>query len=172
MDPPTTVFLTGTPGIGKTTVITRFLERTSLRCTGFYTGEIRGTRGERRGFKVTSIPDGREGVLASVDIVSGPRVGKYRVAVPDFEAIALPAMVPGDGDLLVIDEIGRMELHSGRFREQVQECLARCPVLATVKQGRTDSFTSKLVDRPGSILLEVTRDNRDAMVNHLLDLFG
>jgi len=56
------VLLTGRPGIGKTTLIKRLIEATSLSKGGFYTGEVR-EKGQRVGFSLTTL-DGKESVLA------------------------------------------------------------------------------------------------------------
>ena len=54
------LLLTGPPGVGKTTVVRRIVERLpgTVRPAGFYTEEIR-FRGERRGFRAVTF-DGKE----------------------------------------------------------------------------------------------------------------
>ncbi|KAJ6413351.1 hypothetical protein OIU84_006195 [Salix udensis] len=115
--------VTGPPGAGKTTLIMRVLEtlktsNPSLKIQGFYTREIREGI-ERVGFEVVTL-DGRKAPLAST-IVSTPdtrwpTVGKYKVDISSFEAVALPELqIKEDTDLFIIDEVGKMELFSSSF---------------------------------------------------------
>ena len=79
------VLLTGRPGIGKTTLIKKVIDMTSLSKGGFYTEEIREA-GQRVGFSLTTL-DRKESVLAHVKIRSPYRVGRYGVDIDSFEAI-------------------------------------------------------------------------------------
>jgi len=106
------LLLTGSPGIGKTTVIHAVLRRLEeVKCAGFYTEEKRHA-GQRVGFKIITL-DGQEGTLASIGRKE-PTVGRYSIHVAEFERLVLPHLdleiTPAD--LYVIDEIGKMELLS------------------------------------------------------------
>lgn len=156
------ILLTGIPGIGKTTVIrstVRQLE--AIRCAGFYTEEKRH-QGQRIGFKIVTL-DGSEGTLASIDRGRAPTVGRYTVHVQEFESLALPQLDPQatPADLYVIDEVGRMELLSPRFRVRLVDLLAQpSNLLATVaKKGK--GFIEQIKARNDIQLLEVTREIRD-----------
>ena len=56
-----------------------------------------------------------------------PKTGAYSVDVETFERIALPTLVVDDSNMghraVVIDEIGRMELHSTGFKKAVEALL-------------------------------------------------
>jgi len=161
------LFLTGSPGVGKTTVIRRIVERLDgFTCAGFYSAEKR-QRGQRIGFKVVTL-SGEEGPLASVGRTP-PTVGKYSVHVTEFENLVLPELAPQTtpADLYVIDEIGKMELFSHQFRNRVIDLLAE-PVnlLATIaKKGK--GFADQIKARSDIELIEVTRNNRDELADQL-----
>ena len=99
------ILITGRPGIGKTTVIQKVLERMKPMAGGFFTEEIR-KRGNRLGFRVRDIHTGKEGILAHVEHRGGPRVGKYGVDIDSFEEIGVAALVEAMGreGCVVIDE--------------------------------------------------------------------
>lgn len=62
------IFVTGQPGVGKSTLIQRVLHQLQLpagTATGFYTEEVR-SGSERVGFDVVTL-DGHKGVLSRVD---------------------------------------------------------------------------------------------------------
>ncbi|BFI12248.1 nucleoside-triphosphatase [Marchantia polymorpha subsp. ruderalis] len=147
------VFVTGPPGVGKTTLIMKVLERLrseypNLQMRGFYTRETRDSAGQRVGFEAVTV-DGRSASLASIfpfsssSSAAGTRaaaakVGKYNVDVRSFESLVLPELqaiaqredVGGSSSsssssnrLFVIDEVGKMELFSSSFFPAVCDIL-------------------------------------------------
>ena len=158
------LLLTGPPGVGKTTLVLHALAGLPPVASGFVTRELRQD-GERVGFAVETLA-GARAVLAHSDLRSPHRVGRYRVDLAAFEAVALPAIDPALGGvrLIVVDEIGKMECFSTRFRELVVAALdSDRAVLATVPL-RGDRFVEGLKARPDVTLLHVTPGNRDELV--------
>ena len=118
---------TGQPGCGKTTLTRRAEETIVLRswkCDRFYTEEVLGKDGKRIGFDVVTV-SGERGVLSRK---GGPPACQRlaRTLLTELERIALPTLkVANDSQrAIVIDEIGRMELHSAAFRKAVDALLA------------------------------------------------
>lgn len=163
------IFLTGRPGVGKTTVIIKVVEGFRGRAGGFYTQEIR--KGNlREGFQVRTL-DGRDGVLAHVGH-SGPfRVGRYGVDVDAFDEIALPSLERAleRDELIVIDEIGKMELFSRRFQTLIQKVLASDKRTLGVIHQRIDSFTQRIRQWPTVEIWAVTEANRDSLPRLILE---
>lgn len=164
---PHALLITGTPGVGKTTVIRRVadaLKAEGLR--GFYTEEIRED-GERRGFRLVSF-DGAARVIAHEDFPKGPRVGKYGVDVPALDA-AVPLLRPDpNARVYLVDEIGKMECLSERFVAAMRALIAGgAPVVATVG-ARGGGFMDEVKRDPACELWEVTRANRDALPARVL----
>jgi nucleoside-triphosphatase THEP1 len=82
------LFLTGTLGVGKTTLIRGVLKRLKeVSCAGFYTEEKRH-KGQRIGFKIITL-DGQEGTLASIGRKE-PTVGRHSIHIAEFEELILP----------------------------------------------------------------------------------
>jgi nucleoside-triphosphatase len=70
--------------------------------------------------------------------------------------------------VVVIDEIGKMELFSPAFRRAVVDALASPKaVLGTVMAG-PEPWADALKARPDVTLVEVTRDNRDKLAAQIL----
>jgi len=164
------MLLKGRPGIGKTTVarrLLRLLQEAGVPVAGFTTGELRTNR-RREGFVVEAVSGVRE-VLAHVDLPGPPRVGRYGVDLAALERVALPALrEPGAGGVVVVDELGRMELASAAFRAAVVELLGRdVAVVATVHQAR-DRFTDAVRRRPDIRVVRVTEATRDALPEQLM----
>lgn len=162
------ILLTGKPGSGKTTLIRRVLERLSAPAGGFYTQEIR-EGGTRKGFEIITL-DGRRATMAHVDIRGPHRVGRYGVDVGVVDELAVEAIQAALArhELVVIDEIGPMEILSARFRHVVREALeSGSPILGSVVQ-RSTPFTDPIKATPGVRVLEVTRHNRDVLLPRVL----
>jgi nucleoside-triphosphatase len=162
------LLLTGRPGVGKTTLVQAVLrELSDVPAAGFVTSEIR-SRGGRTGFRVVTLRGG-EAILAHIEIRGKYRVSRYGVDVEAFERVALPELVPDSRThLVVIDEIGKMECFSRAFREAVVQALdSDTPVVATVSL-RGDRFIEELKAREDSLVIEITRANRDHLVSDLV----
>lgn len=157
------LWLTGTPGIGKTTVIQRAAEALSgRRLGGFYTEEIR-RGGVRQGFRLESFRGG-SAVMAHVELPKRYRVGRYGVdvtAIDELSSTALATEPPAD--VYLVDEVGKMECLSRRFIGSLLALLdGPHTVVATIAR-----YGGGLIDdlkrRPGSTLWVVTLDNRADM---------
>jgi nucleoside-triphosphatase len=165
-----TILLTGRPGVGKTTVIKRVVEQLGARAGGFYTAEMR-KGGRRQGFKIVTL-DGQEGILSHVDIKGRPRVSRYGVNLTDLDEVAVAALrqAIAEADIIVVDEIGKMELFSEEFRKAVTEAVESVkPVLGTVMATR-DPWVDSLKALPQVTVIEVTQDNREQMVPLVMEL--
>jgi nucleoside-triphosphatase len=164
---PIRLLLEGRPGAGKTTVARRLvglIRYGGVMVSGFTTEEIR--QGRRRiGFAVESV-SGRRAVMAHVDLPGPPRVGKYGVDLDALERVALPSLSAA-AEVLVVDELGKMELSSDRFRDAVAHVFdADVAVVATVHR-----FRHPLTDALKDVheVIEVTRENREQLPERIAD---
>lgn len=165
------ILLTGVPGCGKTTVIRKVVSALDIPARGFYTAEER-TGGRRTGFSIRTL-DGRSGTLARVGLASPWRVGRYGVDLDSVDLLAVASINTGnETDLIVIDEIGKMECFSSLFCRTVEDALdSSNPVLGTVA-ARGSDFIRKIRNRPDISLIEVTRENRDRLPEDLVERFS
>jgi nucleoside-triphosphatase len=165
----TKTLITGKPGVGKTTLVQKIIKQMgSAIMAGFYTSEIRGT-GSRLGFKLLGLNGGYQ-TLAHVQINSRHRVGRYGVDKDGFEKfLATLDLLNPEVELIVIDEIGKMELFSNCFRNLVCDALnADKQVLATIALKGND-FIREIKQRLDIHLLEVTHANRDCLLGAIVE---
>jgi len=165
--------LTGQPGCGKTTAVRSIVARLAeeapgLSVRGFWTEEIR-EQGVRVGFGIETV-SGAVGTLARAGLASPYRVGRYGVDRESFESVAVAELegaleqaARGHAVVVVIDEIGKMELFSERFRQVVRQAFSAVPhVVATIMQ-RPHPFADELKARADVTLIVVTPGNRDRL---------
>lgn len=162
------ILITGNPGVGKTTLIQNIVSKLNISAGGFYTTEVRDENGKRWGFKIISL-DGRSEILASVEIISQRRVGKYGVDVGAVDRVGVTAVrnAMDRDDIVVIDEIGRMELTSKQFRDAAMEVLdSSKPLLGTVAIKET-SFAEKIRKRQDTRIIRLTRNNISEVTTYI-----
>lgn len=161
--------LTGQPGTGKTALIKEALTRGKPGAGGFYTEEIR-TGGVRRGFKIVTL-DGQEAILAHVDI-SGPyRVSKYGVDIEALNRVGVSALLQAsrERDLIVVDEIGKMELLSPQFKQVVMQALdSGRKVLGTIMLS-PHPLADQIKRHAEVEVVLLTRDNRGEAMLKVMD---
>jgi nucleoside-triphosphatase len=164
------IFLTGAPSSGKTTVIKKVLSRIPCNAKGFYTEEERA--GDRRvGFLMKTL-DGKKGYLAHQNITSEYAIRRYGVSIPNIEAIAVPSITPEPGKIIILDEIGKMECFSEKFRQAALSILdSDCIVIGTITLGGTD-FVQEVKQRDDLEIMEVTPVNRDRLPDTILTKVG
>jgi nucleoside-triphosphatase len=101
-------------------------------------------------------------------------VGKYGIDVEGLEGVGVAALTeaPEEQDLLVIDEIGKMELLSPRFREAVREALeGGRRVLGTIMLA-PHPWADEIKRHPRVWLLPVSRENRPWVLDEVRRWLG
>jgi nucleoside-triphosphatase THEP1 len=159
------IVLTGLPRIGKTTIIKAVISKLSDKCAGFYTEEIKEQE-ERVGFQLITLGN-NSCTLAHRDISGHTHVGKYGVDLECVEGVGVAAIKKGikTGKIVIIDEIGKMEILSRAFRLAVLDALdSKSPVMGTMLSKR-HPFCDRIRARKDVEVLEVTEKNRDKLVD-------
>jgi nucleoside-triphosphatase len=161
--------LMGLPGTGKTTIIRKAISQSRLNAGGFYTQEIR-VAGKRQGFSIITL-DGQSAILAHIDSPGSCRVSKYGVDITQLDTVGVAALYRAvdESDVVVIDEIGKMELFSPQFRKAVKAAMeSGKKVLGTIMAAPA-SFTDNIKRLPGVEIIEVTRENRNQVLHEVLE---
>jgi nucleoside-triphosphatase len=166
---PLNILITGVPGIGKTTLIKKIGSKLAdLRPVGFYTEEIR-ENGVRRGFELISL-SGRRGLLSHVDITSPYRVSKYGVDVRRFEDFLdfIPFFERAT-EMVIIDEIGKMECFSKKFEQIVRALLDSEKMFISTISLKGSGFIAEVKERNDVRLFELSPVNRGSLLSEILE---
>jgi nucleoside-triphosphatase len=169
------IFLvTGSPGAGKTTILLETVE--ALKKKGYKIGGMLSKEaredGVRIGFEIIDFETKRRGWLAHVRQSNGPQVGKYKVNLADLESIGAAAIrnAAVNAQIIIIDEIGPMELHSSAFKEAVAEALeSGKPVIGVIHERARDSLINSIRKRDDTQIIQVTRSNRESLHSLLIE---
>jgi nucleoside-triphosphatase len=162
------LFLTGEPGSGKTTVVERAIEimtSNHIRIGGMVSREIL-ERGVRVGFLLRDLITQEQGILAHVNQADGPRVGKYRVNLTDIEQVGASSIrrAIDEADVIIVDELGPMELHSMPFILAMKAALESAkPFLGTIHKRASHPLINQIKENRRSEIIEVIKSNREEL---------
>ena len=159
------IAVTGSPGVGKATLVAKVTSGTKLRVGGVLARDRR-YKDRRTGFELLDLSTGMVGILAD-ESGDGPQLGKYRVHLDDLDLIGAQAVENALGcDLIVVDEVGPMELSSHRFVLAVEKAIASPkPMLVVLHQWSNHRLAKKI--RGSFRVLTVTRENRDSLADEI-----
>jgi nucleoside-triphosphatase len=167
----TIIVLTGTPGVGKTTIVMSVankLKASDIKVGGVVSREVR-TNNIRTGFEFIDIATDDRRVLASIT-ENGPRVGKYFVNLSgcQFAAdIVTKALI--NSDVIICDEIGPMELKSKEFTDAARDLLKTDKrVIIVVRQKLEHALVNEFKEK-SSFLISINLGNREKASELLLD---
>jgi nucleoside-triphosphatase len=157
------ILITGTPGVGKTTLIRTIAdELKDFQPVGFYTAEIR-EHGIRKGFELISL-SGEKGMLSHIHIKSTYRVGKYNVNLEGFESFLGTLPLRYDSvNLIIVDEIGKMECFSHYFISIIREILSSSKILLASIALKGSGLIAEIKKREDIELFELRKDNRNSL---------
>jgi nucleoside-triphosphatase len=165
---PGNILITGIPGIGKTTLIKKIeRELAHLLPVGFYTEEIR-EKSIRKGFELISL-SGRRELFSHVDIRSPYRVSKYGVDIKRFEDFlgCIPFFAQGT-EIVIIDEIGKMECFSKKFEQIVRALLDSEKMFISTISLKGSGFIAEVKERNDIKLFELSPANRGSLLSEIL----
>ncbi len=164
--------LVGPPGVGKSTIVRQVVERLGGQAGGIFAREVR-EGGERQGFEIVTL-DNQVASLSSKQqpspYTNGRPLNPYTVNLDALEQVAVPALLRAAAmrRIVVIDEIGAMQLLSERFQQVVWELLdSELTVFGTIVQ-RPDPIADRIKAHPRVRLIEVSVENRDRLTQELL----
>ncbi len=164
------IAITGRPGIGKTTacmkVFYSLMSKMSIK--GFITAEIR-EKGVRTGFIMKELHTDFSKILSRKE-AGFPRVGSYRVYLDSLEEISKRIEGYRDSELIIIDEIGPMELKSRKFVEAVDGLIDSDSSLIFTVHYRSSHPLAERIRRDFE-LITLTEENRDMIVKNVVMKF-
>lgn len=165
------VLITGERGAGKTTLVREVVSELGLKPGGYLTRGV-PERGAKRWCEIISLTDGivpeRE-IMATREIDGSGRFCGMRVDQGVLERVGAVALEKAVGAyrLIVMDEIGHMEIVSTRFQHAVIAALdSRTPVLGVIKL-EPGPFVDYIKARPDVTLIKISNMNYDVVKHYV-----
>ena len=166
------ICLTAPPGTGKSTVVKEVvsqLQHLGVPLAGFYTEDVLDQSGKRMGFDLVDVNGGNRAALSRIGFASEVMVDRYGVDLVSLAAF-LP-LVDARASVVVIDEIGKMQLASPLFCRMIEDLFSRdCVIFSTIHVFEHD-LTDRLKARRDVRVVSVNEDNRDNMVRTAVHAF-
>lgn len=167
------ILVTGRPGSGKSFLVEKVCERLKdlgYRVGGMLTRDIR-EGGRRVGFEIVDLKSGERSLMAHVRIRGEARIGKYGVNLDSLRSIGAKSIREAveKADVVVIDEVGPMELKSREFIDAVKFAVeSGKPILATIHYRLRNPLIMDLKLRVDSEVLEIDVKNREIVLDEVL----
>ncbi|MCQ5375494.1 MAG: NTPase [Methanomassiliicoccales archaeon] len=167
--------ITGLPGAGKTHALLKvieMLEADEMKVGGMITEPIIEDN-KRLGFYVIDWQTKRKAILASTEIRSKFMVGKFGVDLSALEEVGVEAILKAceTADVVVIDEVGKMEVESEKFVGAVKAALEiEKPLLLTLHKKSRNPLLQDIRRRDDVRILEVTPINRNLLPYKIMKL--
>lgn len=170
MDDIPKIGITGMPSVGKTQTLIKIigsLEKHGYVVQGMITEPII-KKNNRIGFDVVNWQTKEKEVFAHIDYETKEKVGIYGVDIAALEKVGVPAVehaIKDDKvDVIIIDEVGKMEMLSEKFCEVVIEALdSDKPVMVTLHKKSRTPLLQDVRRRDDIRILEVTPVNRNLL---------
>ena len=157
--------VTGPPGVGKSTLVQKCANASRHKVGGVLARDKR-VKDRRVGFELLDLGSGAMGMLAD-ETGDGPQLGKYRVRLDDLDRIGARAIEESlQSDLIVVDEVGPMELSSKRFVAAVEKAIASDkPMLVVLHQWSQHPLAKKI--RKTFRVITLSQENRDRIADEI-----
>jgi nucleoside-triphosphatase len=172
---PIKIGITGMPGSGKTQTLLRIiqlLEQEGVKVGGMVTEPI--IEKERRsGFQITNWITKEHEVFAREGLKSRVHSGKYGVNLSALEGLGARSLAEArsSADVIVIDEVGKMEVESEAFTKSVVETLdTDKSIVMTLHKKSRNPLLQDIRRRDELRLLEVTPVNKNLLAFKIVGL--
>ena len=169
------VGITGLPGAGKTQALIKvieMLEEESLVVGGMVTEPI-VENSKRVGFYVMDWKSKRKAVFAHIETESKFYVGKYGVNLESLDTVGVEALndATKNADVIVIDEVGKMEVETEKFVKAVKDAMeVDKPIILTLHKKSRNPLLQDIRRRDDVRILEVTPINRNLLPYKIIKL--
>ena len=170
MDDIPKIGITGMPSVGKTRTLAKIIS--SLEDHGYTVGgmitEPVIKKKKRVGLYAVDWQTKEKKVFAHIDFESKEKVGEYGVDTAALDEVGVPAIEKAITDpeinIIIIDEIGKMEMLSEKCCEMVVEALdSDKPILVTLHKKSRTPLLQDVRRRDDIRILEVTPVNRNLL---------
>ncbi|POZ88087.1 MULTISPECIES: nucleoside-triphosphatase [Petrotoga] len=169
------IFLTGSIGVGKSTIIRKVINQLSLHVCGFSV-DREGKKNSWNAFYLVEVSSFNNGDRSKKSKYNRFAFRKdesknWEINIQVFDKIGVQLLTNiDDADLVIMDELGRFELTAFKFQKKVEEVLnSDKPVLGVIKD-ESNTFLDRIRNRKDVRIFRVTLENREEVYKEVLSL--
>jgi len=169
------ILLTAKKGVGKSTVLEKFLKLYQGPVNGFVITRMKDRNNENQGF-LSKTMDGRVEILSHKKLIKSNFIigDNHNVNIDVIDSFLVPEIQKGlaSSNLIVIDEIGRMEAISSKFLETIKIALdSEHNILAAIVY-EDEPWSLEFKRNLNVKIIEVTIENRDQLPHDIFNMFN
>ncbi|MBI9010662.1 MAG: hypothetical protein JEZ08_00415 [Clostridiales bacterium] len=163
------LFLTGPMQIGKTTLLNLTIQRLNVKTHGFYTKPYYNNK-TVLGYKMFDCSSSIEPFI--IGLKDTPTT--CRPLIENFETfgVSLLHTALASDDVIILDELGILESKAYKFQEAILKCLDSDNLVIGVIKNKQSTFLNKIKNRKDVITIEVTRENRNELLDKIMILLN
>lgn len=165
------IFLTGDKGIGKSTIWKKIFKETGLEYSGFETRPLE-IQGIRKGAYIHAVGACAPEAPEDNNQIIGVRISPKKVVpiTETFEIFGVETLhkAKASGNVIFMDELGRLERDAKNFQQTVRECLNGETQVLGVLQDTPSDFLDEIKNRKDVTVYTVTKENRDILQEEIL----
>lgn len=168
------IIITGTRGIGKTTLLLKLIEELKKNGTplsGIMTPAIYDKDKNKVGFYALNVANGEQWELGRSDkLLEGPSYGPFSFSERGFNRAneILEKVLTNDPVDLFLDEIGPLELEKGYGFSPILSLINSFDInrnlYLVIRPELIDEFVSRFIQRKEYRIIEITLENREGIV--------
>ncbi|MEM3342527.1 MAG: NTPase [Thermoplasmata archaeon] len=167
--------ITGLPGSGKSQALIKvieMLEADNIVVGGMVTGAII-EENQRVGVFVKDWTTKEQGVMAHINSTSKINIDGFGVDISELDRVGVKAIntAVDNAEVIVIDEVGRMEVESANFVATVKKAMETTkPIILTLHKKSRNPLLQDIRRRDDLRILEVTPINRNILPYKIIKL--
>lgn len=168
------IFLTGEKGVGKSTIWRKILTETGLKYSGFVTKNFE-IEGVQKGAYIHALKSCAPELIDDNNQIIGIRISHQKMIhlTETFEKFGVEILHDAmtNGDVIFMDELGRLENDAVHFKQTVMEGLDSGARVLGVLQDTPSDFLEEIKAREDVVVCTVTKDNRNILCKEILQKY-
>lgn len=154
------ILIDGLPRVGKTTAVQRILSLAKVRCGGFFSQAQ--TKQFYTNFRLVSVQGPHRSMSSQTLLRRFDIPGVVGFNLEDLENFGNPALLHAleTCDVVVIDQLGTLEVSSDKFRRVVDLVLASDKVCLATLTSSNVPYIEAIRKRPDVAVYDINRSNR------------
>lgn len=155
--------------VGKTTLVNKILNQRKTNICGFFTKRYIDLANDEGQYPIYMCEVNSDPILDDKHLVGMCGNGRHYTNDDVFNELGVKLITTNNiNDLIIMDEIGFLEMNAEEFKKKVIEVLSsKNPVLLMLKQRLDIEFLTNIKENENVEFIRMNKDNRDEIYEYL-----